>query len=248
MTSGPQNTGATLQKDIDDVRKLAASCGRGRLTQGLTAIGCLAVLGMALILPVPQGPTALLGGFADELVRVVFAVLGVIGVVLLFWQPGKDLANVRAWSGGRIISAEVKTIVYPALQNLDKTMLASKGIESAEIRSKIESVVTAATRLIAGFKNDPDDVHRSRSVLSRLLPSVLDIAETFPELERRSTSPSALESVTKSTSETLVMISETLQKRDEDNLADNYQRVSVELATLHRLADVAAPTSRIMPE
>lgn len=246
MTASTDTTDTQNRRDALAVLSLARTCGRGRLRLVALGLAVATVVVGSFLLPVPPAPTPLLGGFGDEVVRVLFALVGIAGVVLVIWQPGKDLLNVRAWASGQIPNRDLKRVLLPALNRIAAADDARTLIATDQVKAGVGRVLDAATRLIAGFRDDPEDVHRSQSVLARLLPSVLDIAETFPQLERRSTDAAALRASAESTSETLTVIAETFEKRDQDNLHDNYQRISVELATLHRLADVAAPTDRIL--
>lgn len=241
-TSGSEN-----RKEALEVLRLARTCQRGPVRKAILVVLSLLVLVAALMLPIPPAPEPLLVGFGDEAIRALFACFSWLGLFLLVWQPGKDFLNVRAWSGAYIASRDLKRILLPALKRIAEADDARTAIKTAEVNAGVGRVLDAATRMIAGFRHDPEDIHRSQSVLGRLLPSVLDLSKTFPQLEERSTDPKALQETIESTSQTLQVIAQTFEKRDQDNLFDNFQRVSVEIATLHRMAGISEPSDRLLP-
>jgi len=246
MTDKQDDDATNMRKEALDVLRLARSCRRGLVRKILLTAAVIIVLMTAILIPVPPAPEPFLMEWGDEAIRMFFAVFGLLGVFLLIWQPGKDYLNIRAWAGSYIAGRDLRRILLPALRRVAETDEARGEIKNAEVNAGVGRVLEAATRMIAGFRNDPEDIHRSQSVLGRLLPSVLDLTTTFPQLEERSTDAEVLQDTIAKTSETLNVIAQTFEKRDQDNLFDNFQKVSVQLATLHRLSGVAEPSDRLL--
>lgn len=229
-----------------DVLQLARSCQRSALHGLILSLLSVGICLAALLWPIPEAPRPFLAGWGDEVIRLGFCFFGLLGAFIAVWQPGKDVLNIRAWAGAYIPGRDLRRVLLPALRRIAETDRARNQIKTAEVHAGVGRVLEAATRMIAGFRQDPEDIHRSQSVLGRLLPSVLDLTKTFPQLEARSTDADGLQKTIASTSQTLAVIAQTFDRRDQDNLFDNFQRVSVELATLHRLAGVSNPSDRLL--
>lgn len=172
-----------------------------------------------------------LGEFAWSL---ILAALAYVGFLLLLPKP-KRLADQLAHIAGEIgmEGAELADLIETSNAKIAAIREINADIPGAP-HDRIERIARSAERIIAGFLEDPEDVHRSWNFLYHYLDATVDIVRQYRELRRKEAGPK-VQAVLDKSEETLLEIEDVFERQYRRNLDNEALSLDVDLDVLRRM-------------
>ncbi len=165
---------------------------------------------------------------------LILAAAGYVGILLLLPKP-KRLADELADIAGEIGMDGAQ--MAELLQTSNAKIAAIREINadiSGETHDRIERIARSAERIIAGFREDPEDVHRSWNFLYHYLDATVEIVRQYREL-RRKAGGAKVQAVLDKSEATLAEIEDVFERQYQRNLDNEALSLDVDLDVLRRM-------------
>lgn len=164
----------------------------------------------------------------------ILALLSYVGILLVLPKPrtlADELAERASQAGmdGHELARIIRTN-HAKIEMIRKINTDIRG----QPHEQIERIAAAGERIIQRFKEDPDDVRRSRHFLHHYLNATVDIVSQYRELTRRGTGQ-RVHAVLDKTEETLAEIEDIFRQQYERNLDNEALSLDVALDVLRKM-------------
>lgn len=194
---------------------------------GLLSAGVFLLFHYGLVFP----RRFLVGEFTLSLILAAGAY---VGMVLILPEP-KRLADELAEIAGEIgmdgaEMAELLRTSYGKIAAIRKVNAEIPG----EPHERVERIAQSAERIIAGFRDDPEDVHRSWNFLYHYLDATVEIVRQYREL-RRKAGGKKVQAVLDKSEATLAEIETVFERQYQRNLDNEALSLDVDLDVLRRM-------------
>ncbi len=173
----------------------------------------------------------IVGEFALSL---ILAAVGYFGILLLLPKPRRladELAHIAVEIG--MEGAELAELIQTSTAKIAAIREVNADLPGAP-HDRIERIAGWAERIIAGFREDPEDVHRSWNFLYHYLDATLEIVRQYREL-RRKEGGEKVRAVLDKSEATLSEIENVFQRQYQRNLDNEALSLDVDLDVLRRM-------------
>jgi hypothetical protein len=164
----------------------------------------------------------------------ILAAAGYAGFLLILPHP-KRLADELADFAGQIgmDGAEMAELLRTSHAKIAVIREINAEIPG-EPHDRIERIARSAERIIAGFRDDPEDVHRSWNFLYHYLDATVEIVRQYREL-RRKEGGKKVQAVLDKSEATLAEIEDVFERQYQKNLDNEALSLDVDLDVLRRM-------------
>ncbi len=165
---------------------------------------------------------------------LVLAALGYVGILLLLPKPrhlADELAHIAVEIG--MDGAELAELIETGNAKIAAIREINADLPGAP-HDRIERIARSAERIIAGFREDPDDVHRSWNFLHHYLDATVEIVRQYREL-RRKEGGEKVQAVLDKSETTLAEIEDVFERQYQRNLDNEALSLDVDLDVLRRM-------------
>lgn len=197
------------------------------ISAGILSAGLFLLFHYGLVFP----RRLVVGEFALSL---ILAVLAYIGILLLLPKPRRladELAHIAVEIG--MDGAEMAELIETSNAKITAIRAVNADLPGAP-HERIERIAQTAERIIAGFREDPEDVHRSWNFLYHYLDATVEIVRQYREL-RRKEGGKKVQAVLDKAERTLADIENVFERQYQRNLDNEALSLDVDLDVLRRM-------------
>lgn len=173
--------------------------------------------------------------FTSAIAPIAFIGMLTVGawLVIPLKKTSLELA-IQEYSGYDLSDSIIQNVILVNRQKALDIKSSIPDITNADIKQVLGRIVNDTLSLIDGFKDDPTDVSRSRTALTRCLDQTIKIVENYRIIEgRRDTDLTA--DLTEQTYTGLQQIAEAIEEQHRRNMDNNQTALSVDLEVSDQL-------------
>jgi len=165
---------------------------------------------------------------------LILAALAYVGILFLLPKPRRladELAHIAVEIG--MDGAEMAELIETSNAKIAAIRQVNADLPGAP-HDRIERIARSAERIIAGFREDPEDVHRSWNFLYHYLDATVEIVRQYREL-RRKEGGEKVQAVLDKSEVTLAEIEDVFERQYQRNLDNEALSLDVDLDVLRRM-------------